>query len=114
MNSFKGSWKEVFRETSKKLTLTITRDNFSVDSWIHYVSEKLKAKGKSDSCPTISKSSTTINPTSSIQYQKQLTTNDFAMFDSAHKKITEKWELSSGTILDDVIHAKAKNYSYEQ
>lgn len=69
-----------------------------------------------------SKSSTTTSEsskskqssTSSLNYQKKLSTNDLSILENNYRRITNKWNLKSGASVEDIIYKEAKLFSYEQ
>lgn len=113
MNAYKGNWKKLFRVFSRKLGITITRDNStSKDIWTEYITLPIKEKSKNDSKSTSGTSTSSI--TSSIQYQKELSVADRAVLNEVHKKISFKWKLKSGTVVEDTLYNDSKDYKYEQ
>ncbi|KAL9538841.1 hypothetical protein MBANPS3_010643 [Mucor bainieri] len=57
--------------------------------------------------------SSTSTSTSTLGYQRPLEEQDYKELQSTHDKITAKWRLSCGTMVEDVMYSKAKTYSVE-
>ncbi|ORE12397.1 hypothetical protein BCV71DRAFT_191128 [Rhizopus microsporus] len=114
LNTYKGMWKRQFKANVKKMNLSL--ETSPTDFWATNIVKKLKKKkvlnnGSEESSETRTDSKST----SSINYQRQLKENDYALLDERHEKIKDKWtlKLKSDKIVEDVIYKQARQYNYE-
>jgi hypothetical protein len=52
--------------------------------------------------------------TSSLNYQRDLTAADKLKLSENYKKINKKWILNTGTVVEDNINMKSKEFLYDQ
>ncbi|PHZ11863.1 uncharacterized protein RHIMIDRAFT_19666 [Rhizopus microsporus ATCC 52813] len=106
-DEYRKSWRKAFKENSKRLGLKVVRDTSHSDIWAEKIAAELK--------PSIvdTASSSVGNSTSSLQYQRILTEKDKTLMKHMYDKISEKWALKEGVIVEDVIYNEAKDYYVE-
>ncbi|CAO3664818.1 hypothetical protein G6F70_008277 [Rhizopus microsporus] len=104
---YQQNWKKAFKENSKRLELKIIRTISHNGVWAEKITAELK--------PSITESniSSTDTSTSSFQYQKVLTEEDKTLMKHTHDRISGKWYLKEGVIVEDVMYNEAKDYSFE-
>ncbi|KAG1152018.1 hypothetical protein G6F37_002397 [Rhizopus arrhizus] len=106
-NKYQTNWKKAFKENAKKLGLKIVRDTLHNDVWTEKIVTKLKPSIIVDSNSSASTS------TSSLQYQTVITEKDKTLMKHMYDKLSGKWVLKSGVVVEDAIYNEAKDYSVE-
>lgn len=110
---YKSLWKHAYRATAKKLELDVGRIS-QQDEW-ESIQEILPSPYKPQSkSSSPSFKSGPYSSTSSLDYQKKLTSMDYAKLGEIHSKINYKWILSSGNNVEDIIYNASKTFNYQQ
>lgn len=107
-DKYQQSWRKAFKENSKRLEIKVVRDTYRGDIWKEMIAGELKAS------ITDTRNSPVDNSTSSLQYQKTLTEKDKTLMKHVYDKISEKWCLKEGVVVEDVIYNETKDYTVEQ
>ncbi|KAG0756829.1 hypothetical protein G6F16_010631 [Rhizopus arrhizus] len=115
INNYKGgstdkyqtNRKKAFKENVKRLGLKVVRDNLHSDVWVEKIAPEIKPS------VIVASSSSASTSTSSLQYQTVLTEKDKTLMKHMHDKLSGKWVLKSGVVVEDAIYNEAKDYSVE-
>ncbi|CEJ05065.1 hypothetical protein RMCBS344292_19013 [Rhizopus microsporus] len=93
IKEYKGCWKQAFKKACNHLSLLVARDDNSPLSVI-------SASVTGSSC----------TPTSSLSYQRKLSSADFTIIADNYNKITKKWTLKTGRNVED---KSTRDFIYE-
>lgn len=93
-DKYQQSWRKAFKENSKRLEIKVVRDTYRGDIWKEMIAGELKAS------ITDTRNSPVDNSTSSLQYQKTLTEKDKTLMKHVYDKISEKWCLKEGVVVE--------------
>jgi hypothetical protein len=78
------------------------------DVWVEKIASEIKPS------IIVASSSSASTSTSSLQYQTVLTEKDKTLMKHMYDKLSGKWVLKSGVIVEDAIYNEAKDHSVEQ
>lgn len=106
VRDYEASWKRTFRSIAKALKLKVSRNANREDAWATTITPQLRQHSTSKSSSSGS--------TSTLAYQRLLEEQDREELQSIHGKLSTKRKLSSGIIVEDVVHTTAKAYTVEQ
>jgi hypothetical protein len=123
---YKGTWKHAFKKIAKEIGIICTRGE---DHWEriiepHIIQKRNQSLGSSRKASNnfsssgyqLSRRNTSLKAsnTSSLNYQRNLTVAGKLKLSENYKKINKKWVLNSGTVVEDKIYMRSKEFLYEQ
>ncbi|CAO3664789.1 unnamed protein product [Rhizopus stolonifer] len=115
INAYKGLWKQAFKKAVDQLSLPIDTENRE-DLWDYFIVQHIKEKAPTKSDSVTSGSNPTnksCNSTSSLLYQRKLTPVDYSNIFANFAKITKKWKLKSGKMIEDIMFKASKDFVVE-
>ncbi|KAI8643104.1 hypothetical protein BD408DRAFT_465276, partial [Parasitella parasitica] len=111
MSDYKAVWKQAFKNAANSLSYSI-ESNEQEDTWNEEIIDALKETKTSESnfdesCHKLCTS------TSSLLYQKKLLPVDYSNMSEVFSKLTKKWKLKSGRMVEDVVFKASKEFIVE-